>query len=138
MVRDILEQYVWPFHQACSNFLNLLNTQRIYGNNWTEPLESTMRIIIVLWRLQPTPQELFSQKSQPLLSLMKLFKMKKKRNLLHSQFELKSPCNGSFSWHSRSLWDLWFIISSYGWNRRRHLNLLYWRKTLMQFHANTL
>ena len=46
-------------------------------------------IIIALWISHPAPQELFTQKSQPLLSLMNLFKMKKKQNLPHSQFELK-------------------------------------------------
>ena len=44
---------------------------------------------LVLWRLQPAPQEFFTQNSQALLSLMKLFKMKMKQNLLHIQFELK-------------------------------------------------
>ena len=53
-----------------------------------EPLASTMRIIIVLWRSQPAPQEFFTQNTQPLLSLMKLFRMKMKQNLLHIQFEL--------------------------------------------------
>ena len=58
---------------------------------WTilEPLASTMRIIIALWRSHPAPQDFFTKKFQPLLSLMKLFKMKMKQNLLHIQFELK-------------------------------------------------
>ena len=70
-------------------YLILLNTQRISGQNWIEPLERTMRIIIEIWRSHPTPQEFFIQKSRPLLSLMKLFKMKNKHNLIHNQFELK-------------------------------------------------
>ena len=69
--------------------IGFANTQRISGKNWKEPLASTMRIIIALWRSHPAPQELFAQKSQPLLSLMKLFKMKKKLNLPHNQFESK-------------------------------------------------
>ena len=37
----------------------------------------------------PAPQYFFIQKSRPLLSLMNLFKTKKKQNFLHNQFELK-------------------------------------------------
>ena len=78
-VIDILEKYVWPFLLACTTLLLvLLNTQRKSRQNWIEPLASTMRIIIVLWRSHPVPQEFFNQKSRPLLSLMKLFKMKMK------------------------------------------------------------
>ena len=88
-VIDPLEQYVCPFLLACATLLVLLNTQRISGQNWTKPLARTIRIIIVLWRLHPAPQEFFTQNSQPLLSLMKLFKMKMKQNLLHIQFELQ-------------------------------------------------
>ena len=88
-VIEIFEQYVWPFLLDCATLLVLLNTQRISGQNWTEPLTSIMRIIIALWKSHLAPQEFFTQKYQPLLSLMKLFKMKKKQNLLHSQFELK-------------------------------------------------
>ena len=71
-VIEPLEQYVWPFLLACTTLLILLNTQRISGQYWTEPLASTMRIIIVLWRSQPAPQDFFTQNSQPLLSLMKV------------------------------------------------------------------
>ena len=90
-VIELLEQYVWPFGglQACATLLILQNTQRIFGKNWIEPLGSTIRIIIEIWRAYLEPQDLFIQKSQPLLSLMNLFKMKKDQNLLHSQFELK-------------------------------------------------
>ena len=77
------------FSPSCTTLLILLNTQRISGQNWIEPLASTMRIIIALWSAHPAPQEFLIQKSRPLLSLMKLFKMKKKKNLLHSQFEWK-------------------------------------------------
>ena len=45
-VIDLLEQYVGPFLQACATLLILLNTQRISRKNWTETLESTMRMII--------------------------------------------------------------------------------------------
>ena len=62
MVIEILEQYVWPFLLACATLLVLLNTQRISGQNWTEPLVSTMRIIIALWILNPAPQYFFTQK----------------------------------------------------------------------------
>ena len=61
-VIELLEQYVWPFLQACATLLILLNKQRISGQNWTKPLASTMRIIIALWRLHPEPQEFFTQK----------------------------------------------------------------------------
>ena len=77
-VIDILEQHVWPFLLACATLLVLLNTQRISGRNWTKPLERTMRIIIALWRSHTAPQEFFTQNYWPLLSLMKLFKMKNK------------------------------------------------------------
>ena len=52
-------------------------------------LGKQMRIIIALWRSHAAPQEFFTQNSHPLLCVMKFFKMKKKQNLLHSQFELK-------------------------------------------------
>ena len=42
---DILEQYVWPFLQAWATLLILLNTKRISGKKWIEPLASTMRIL---------------------------------------------------------------------------------------------
>ena len=74
---------------ACATLLILLNIQRIFGKNWIEPLESTMRIFIAIWGAHSEPQEFFIQNSRPLLSLMKLFKFKKKQNLPHSQFELK-------------------------------------------------
>ena len=48
-----------------------------------------MSIFIEIWGEHSEPKEFFTQKYWPLLSLMKLFKMKKKQNLLHSQFELK-------------------------------------------------
>ena len=89
MVIEILEQYLWPFLQACTTLLNLLNTQRISGQNWIEPLSSTMRIIIAIWREHPTSQELFIQNYRHKFYLMKLFKMNKKQNLPHSQFELE-------------------------------------------------
>ena len=88
-VLELLEEYVRPFLQACATLFILLNTQRISTQNWIKPLERTMRIIIEIWRAQPAPQELFIQNSHPLLSLIKLFKMKKKQNLPHSQFKLK-------------------------------------------------
>ena len=40
---------------------------------WIESLGSTVRIVILEWRAHSEPQELFTQKSQSLLSLMKLF-----------------------------------------------------------------
>ena len=56
---------------------------------WIESLGSTMWIVIAIWGAHSEPQEFFTQNSWPLLSLMKLFKMKKKQNLPHSQFEFK-------------------------------------------------
>ena len=85
---EILERYVWPFLQYFSTLLILLNTQRIFGQNWIEPLGRKMRIIIEIWRAHLEPQDLFIQNYWPLLSLMNLFKIKKKQNLPHSQFEL--------------------------------------------------
>ena len=64
MVIEILEQHVWDFLQACATLLILLNTQRISGKNWIEPLASTMRIIIEIWRAHPAPQGFFIQKSR--------------------------------------------------------------------------
>ena len=135
----ILEQYVWPFLQSCTTLLILVNTQRISGQNWIEPLESTTRIIIEIWREHPTPHEFFIQKSQPLLSPMKLFKIKKKKNLhiVNSNWR-KSPWSDSFSWCSGSVWYLWYIISSHIWSKIRHSNLYFWRKTLFLFFAKTL
>ena len=40
---------------SCATSLNMLNIQRISGQNWIEPLERLMRIIIALWRAHPTP-----------------------------------------------------------------------------------
>ena len=45
-----------------------------------EPLGSTIRIIIEIWREHSEPQEFFIQKYHPILSLMKLFKMKQKQS----------------------------------------------------------
>ena len=61
---------------------------------WTEldrtfGMGSTMRIFIAIWGAHSEPQELFIQKYRPLFSPMNLFKMKKKQNLPHNQFELK-------------------------------------------------
>ena len=56
---------------------------------WIEYLGSTMWIVIAIWGAHSEPQEFFTQNSQPRLSLMKLFKMKKTQNLPHSQFKLK-------------------------------------------------
>ena len=38
------------YENEVSTSLNLLNAQRISGQNWTEPLERIVRIIIALWR----------------------------------------------------------------------------------------
>ena len=111
MVIELLEQYVWPFLLACATLLVLLNTHRISGQNSTEPLTSTMRIIIVLWRSQPAPQEFFTQNTYPILSLIKLFKMKKKQNLLHNQFELKKV---SLEWLLLLIWKFMrYLISHF-------------------------
>ena len=88
MVMDILEQYVYPFLQACATLLIPLNTERISEHNWIEALESIMRIILEIWIAHLAPQELFLQNSRPLFSLMIFFNIKKK-NLYHNQFELK-------------------------------------------------
>ena len=77
-VIDIMEQCARPFLQACATLLILQNTQKISGQNWIEPLGSKMRIFIEIWREHSEPQDLSTQNSQPLLSLMKFFKMKKK------------------------------------------------------------
>ena len=77
------------FLQSCATLLILLNTQRISGQNWIEPLASIMRIIIEIWRAHPTSQELFIKNYWPLFSLMKFFKMTKMHNIQHIQFELK-------------------------------------------------
>ena len=89
-VIEILEQYVWHFLQSCATLSIMLNTQSISGQNWIEPLASTMRIILAIWRAHPVPQELFIQNYRPLFSLMNFFKMKKKHNPQHNQFELKA------------------------------------------------
>ena len=86
---ELLEVYVWPFLQACATLMFLLNTQRIFRQNWIEPLASTMRIIIEIWRVKPKPQDLFIQNHFPLLSLMSLINMNKVHNIPHNQFELK-------------------------------------------------
>ena len=51
---------------------------------------------------------------------------------------IKSPWSDSFSCFSGSLWDIWYRIFSYGWSRRRHLNLCYWIKSLLPFYSNIL
>ena len=94
IVIDLMEQYVRPFLQACATLLILQNTQRMSGQNWIEPLGSKMRIIIEIWRAHLEPKDLFIKNSQPLLSLMNFFKMKKKQNILHSQFELNKVSLG--------------------------------------------
>ena len=90
MVIELMEKYVGLFLEAfLYTLLSLQNTQRICEQNWIEPLGSTMRIFIEIWGAHSEPKEFFTQNSWTLLSLMKLFKMKKKQNLPHSQFELK-------------------------------------------------
>ena len=42
--------------QACTTLLILLNTQRIYGQHWIEFWESTMRILLAMWRVPLAPQ----------------------------------------------------------------------------------
>ena len=132
-VIDLLDQYVYPFLLACATLLVLLNTQKIYGQNWTEPLESTMRIIITLWRSHITPQEFFTQYYHPL----SCSRWRRSRIFYTvNSNRRQSTCSDSFSWCSGSSWDLWYLISSYFWNIRIHLNLWYWRKILLHFHAN--
>ena len=49
---------------ACATSLNLLNSQRICGQNWKETLESIVRIIIALWRAHVI------KNSQPMRTLL--------------------------------------------------------------------
>ena len=98
MVIDILEQYFYPFLQACTTLLILLNTQRIPGQNWIEPLESTMRIILAIWRAH----QHHKSSSFKILRLYFLrwscsrWRRSRICNWINSNCS-KSPCSDSFS-----------------------------------------
>ena len=76
---------------ALSPGLRYLTESGEYAKDLCKKLDKTFgkNNEIALWREHPTPQDFLIQNYQHILSLMNLFKMVKKQNLLHSQFKLK-------------------------------------------------
>ena len=98
-----------------------------------------MRIVIEIWGGNSEPKELFNQIFF-LYSLWWSFSrwIRRRIFLIVNSNWRKSPWSDSFSCCSRSVWDIWYHISSHGWSRRRHLNICYWTKYLLPLYAKIL